>query len=90
LKYLIDFIKAKDIKKSKIYPHLKCSEDEAKILQNIVIKHIEGSSESLVYMVLNELYPDNGDFLQAVTFGYIKTLHCLDIVHLKPYIPNSH
>jgi len=74
LKYLIDFIKAKDIKKSKIYPHLKCSEDEAKILQNIVIKHIEGSSESLVYMVLNELYPDNGEFLYIQKLPLVKNL----------------
>jgi SpoVK/Ycf46/Vps4 family AAA+-type ATPase len=55
LKYLIDFIKAKDIKKAEIFPHLKCSEEEAKILQYIVKKHIEGS-ESIVYIVLNELY----------------------------------
>ncbi len=58
MKYLIDFIKSKKVKKSKIFPHLKCSEEEAKILQYIVKKHIEGSSESLVYVILTDLYSD--------------------------------
>jgi len=77
LEYLIDFIKAENITKAKIYPHLKCSADEAMILQNIVKKHIEGSSESLVYMVLNEIYPDDGEY------NYIKKLPLVkNLLHL--------
>ena len=74
MEYLIDFIKAKDITKTKIYVHLKCSKDEAEILQNIVKKHMEGSSESLVYMVLNEIYPDDGKFLYIQKLPLVKNL----------------
>ncbi len=74
MEYLIDFIKVKDITKAKIYHHLKCSPDEAEILQNIVKKHVEGSSESLVYMVLNEIYPDNGEYLYIQKLPLVKNL----------------
>jgi len=76
LKYLIDFISCDDITKAKIYPHLKCSEEEAYILQNIVKKHIEGSSDSLVYVVLNELYKSD-------EYEYIKKLPLVkNLLHL--------
>jgi SpoVK/Ycf46/Vps4 family AAA+-type ATPase len=75
LKYLINFIKAKDVKKTEIFPHLKCSEEEAKILQYIVKSHIEGS-ESLVHMVLNELYTEN-------EYEYIEKLPLIkNLLHL--------
>ncbi len=76
MKYLIDFIQCDDVKTTQIFTHLKCAEEEAKILQNIVRKHIEGSSESLVYVVLNELYP-NGKY------GYIEKLPLVkNLLHL--------
>ncbi len=75
MKYLINFIKAKDVKKTEIFPHLKCSEEEAKILQYIVKSHIEGS-ESLVHMVLNELYTEN-------EYEYIEKLPLIkNLLHL--------
>jgi len=75
LKYLINFIKVEDIKEADIFPHLKCSQEEAKILQYIVKKHIEGS-ESLVYVVLNDLYNKN-------KYEYIEKLPLIkNLLHL--------
>ena len=76
MKYLIDFIQNKDVTKTEIFPHLKCEEEEAKILQNIVRKHVEGSSDSLVYVVLNDLYPDG-------KYSYIEKLPLVkNLLHL--------
>ncbi|WP_281951979.1 ATP-binding protein [Nitrosophilus kaiyonis] len=81
MKFLIDFIKVKDIKKSKIFPHLKCSEEEAKILQKMAKKYIEGSEEINVYELLTELYDEN-EYEYIIKLDLIKNLLDLGwIVH---------
>ncbi len=56
--YLIDFLEVDDIEKSRIYPQLKCSKEEALLLRYIVARHIKGSEENSVYLTLTELYKE--------------------------------
>jgi len=56
LKHLIDFIESKAIENSKIFNDLKCSKDEAKILQKVVSRYIEGTEDNLVIDLLQECF----------------------------------
>ena len=53
---VIKFIKVKDIEKNKIFSQLKCSVDEAKILQYVVKEYIVGNDTLVVVDVLGEFY----------------------------------
>ena len=67
MKYLIDFIKVEDVSRAKIFTHLKCSIEEATILQHIVKKEIEGTSENSVYSILVEMFShDNYEYIEKV------------------------
>ena len=54
MKYLIEFIEAKNIKKSAIYQHLKCSEEEAKLVQYVCRRYVKGLEEVPVLEMLQE------------------------------------
>jgi SpoVK/Ycf46/Vps4 family AAA+-type ATPase len=56
LEYLVDFLENEDIKKSKIFSHLKCSEDEAKILKALVRRYIEGEVDIMANDILSEIF----------------------------------
>jgi len=56
LKYLIEFLEAKDVTKTEIYTQLKCQEDEGKVLQVLAQKFIAGSEDMLVVDILQSLY----------------------------------
>ena len=73
MKYLIDFLQADDVTESQIYDHLKCSESEAKILQAMARRYVEGSEEAGVLELLMELYGDE---------GYAHILHLAEIKRL--------
>ena len=53
---VIRFIKAKEIEKNKIFLQLKCSVDEAKILQFIVKEYTAGNDTLVVIDILSEFY----------------------------------
>ena len=53
---IIDFIKAEDIEKTSFFKHLKCSKDEAKILQYITKEYIKGRETLIVIDILAEFY----------------------------------
>lgn len=81
MKYLLDFINSKDISKAKVYPHLKCTLEEAKILQNLTKKYIEGTEEVSVIDLLTEIYGDE-NFRYLEKLPLIKNLLDLGwIVH---------
>jgi len=73
LKYLIDFLEAKDITKSEVYTQLKCSEDEAKVLQLMSQKYISGNEDMLVVDVLQTLFGEK-DYSYIQHLGLIKSL----------------
>ena len=67
MKHLITFLESKDIKKSAIFAHLKCSEEEALLLQAITKHFITGREEVIVADLLIERYTDEG-------YGYLEKL----------------
>jgi len=56
LQTLVEFLEHNEIEKSEIFTHLKCSEVEAKILQLLAKKYIQGQDDVLVLEVLQELF----------------------------------
>jgi len=67
LKYLIDFIEKSDPAKTKIFVHLKCSAEEARLIQYICRRYVNGEEEISVLNLLRENAKDNG-------YGYLKKL----------------
>jgi AAA+ superfamily predicted ATPase len=67
LKYLIDFIEKSDPAKTKIFAHLKCSAEEARLIQYICRRYVNGEEEISVLNLLRENTKDNG-------YGYLKKL----------------
>jgi SpoVK/Ycf46/Vps4 family AAA+-type ATPase len=65
---LIDFLESSNIKDSKIFEHLKCTEIEAKILQEITKSYIKGSVEVVVLDTLISIFGDKN-------YAHIKELH---------------
>ena len=56
LQYLIDFLEKKDVQKSSIYEHLKCTSDEAKLLQLMTKEYVLGTVDIGVSEILVKLY----------------------------------
>jgi len=55
LEYILDFLE-NDVEKTKIYPHLKCSKEEAEILKYMLKAYISGVEDNYVYQILNDFY----------------------------------
>ena len=53
---VIEFLNTKAVTKSKIYKHLKCKAQEAKILQHLSKEYIQGNDNVLVLDVLTSIY----------------------------------
>jgi len=60
LKYLIDFIETKDVKKTLIFEHLKCTEEEASLVQYICKRYVKGLEEISVLEILQENFSSEG------------------------------
>ncbi len=56
MKNLINFLESKDVSKSTIFSELKCSLEEAIILQNLTKRYINGVEEITVSSLLQEIY----------------------------------
>ena len=64
MKHLINFIESNNIKKTKIYKHLKSTEQEAKVLQYICRRFVKGIEETVVLDVLQDNFNYEGyDYL---------------------------
>ncbi len=67
MKYLVDFLKSKNVADSVIFPHLKCSLEEAKVLKNLTQKYIDGMEDISVSSLLKEIYPsENFEYIYKV------------------------
>jgi len=86
LKTLVNFLKTKNIEKSDIYIHLKCSKDEALVLRYIAQKYIEGQDDVLVIEVLQELYSSK-DYIYLNHLGELKNLLELGWLHQQSFTP---
>ncbi|CAA6824928.1 MAG: Cell division protein FtsH (EC, partial [uncultured Sulfurovum sp.] len=68
MKYLINFIEAKNVSKTKIFPHLKCSRQEAKILQYICRRFVKGIEETAVLDILQDNFEyESYDYLNYLS-----------------------
>ncbi len=86
MKTLVDFISIKEVEKSKIFPNLKCENSEAKILQYLTQKYIQGQDEILVLELLLELY-DDSDFKYLDHLKEIKLLLELGWLNQQSFTP---
>ncbi len=67
MKYLIEFIETKQVKKSAIYRHLKCTEEEARLVQYVCRRYVRGIEEVSVLEMLQEIFSKS-------TYLYLKKL----------------
>ena len=70
MEHLINFIEAKKIEKANIYKDLKCSESEAKILQYICRRFVQGVEETSVLEILQ-------DNFGSKNYDYLNHLHVI-------------
>ena len=105
MKHLINFIESKNIKKTKIYKHLKCSEEEAKILQYLCRRFVKGVEETVVLDILQDNFKYEGyDYLRylkvvknlidmgwlvQISFGQIKVQEVLELELLNSSVAPS-
>ncbi len=88
MKYLIDFLENKNIKKTKIFSQLKCTEEEATILRYLVDRHVKGEAENLVFAILNELFSfDNYQHIEKLPL--MKNLLDLGWIIQSNFMQNS-
>ncbi len=86
MKYLINFLEAKEVTSSEVYSQLKCGEEEAKVLQLLTQKFIGGNEDMLVVDILQSLYgEENYSYIQHL--GLIKTLLELGWVTQHSFTP---
>ncbi|MCX6060654.1 MAG: ATP-binding protein [Campylobacterales bacterium] len=73
MKYLIDFLENKTIEMSHVFAQLKCTVEEAKILQLLTQKFLQSQEDVPVFELLQEIYgAENYEYLTH--FGEVKTL----------------
>jgi len=86
VKVLIEFLETEDVTKTEIFPHLKCSENEAKILQKVAAKYVAGREDIYVFDMLQELFGDK-EFEYLDHLSEIKTLLELGWLHHQSFNP---
>ncbi len=67
MKYLIDFIESEDVRKSRIFKHLKCNKGEAELVRFICRGYVKGMEEISVLEMLRSHFSDK-------SYAYIKKL----------------
>ena len=86
MKTLVNFLNEKEIEKSEIFVHLKCSINEAKILQYIAHRYLKGQDDVLVLDLLQDLYgSENYEHLQHL--HELKSLLELGWLHQQSFTP---
>ena len=86
MKILVDFLQNKKIEESQIFAQLKCSVNEALMLQNLAKKYMEGQDDVLVLELLNDLYEDKG-FEHLSHLQEVKILLELGWIHQQSFTP---
>jgi len=86
LKNVIDFIETKDVQTTVLYPQLKCSTDEAKILQYMSKRYIQGSEEIIVLEIMQDIYGEQ-EYEYLYHLQEVKELLELGWLHQKTFTP---
>ncbi|HIP20962.1 MAG TPA: ATP-binding protein [Sulfurimonas sp.] len=86
MKNLVNFLSKKDVEKTEIFIHLKCSKTEAEMLQFLAQKYMQGEDDFLVLALLQELYSvQNFEHLEHL--GELKNLLELGWIHQQSFTP---
>jgi len=86
LKTLVNFLSQKNIEKSDIFIHLKCTSTEASMLQYLTKKYLKGQDDVLVLELLQDLYKsDNYEHLDHLQ--EIRNLLELGWLHQQSFTP---
>lgn len=86
MKILVDFLQNKNIEEAQIFTQLKCSVNEALMLQNLAKKYMQGQDDVLVLELLGELYEDS-DFEHLSHLQEVKILLELGWIHQQSFAP---
>jgi len=86
LKILVDFLQNKNIEESQIFAQLKCSANEALMLQNLAKKYMQGQDDVLVLELLNELFTSD-EFEHLNHLKEVKILLELGWIHQQSFAP---
>ena len=70
MKYIIEFLESLHLEKTSIFPHLKCSPEEALILQLMLKSYVTNQEEVIVYDVLIDRYSEKN-------YEYLKNLNLI-------------
>jgi AAA+ superfamily predicted ATPase len=73
LKHFINFIEAKDVSKTSIYKHLKCTKGEARLIQYICRRYVKGHEEVPVLEIVQDNFPEEG-YAYLKKLGLVKNL----------------
>ena len=86
MKSLIDFVESPKVERAKIFPHLKCSHEEAKILQFLSKRYVNGEDDILVLTLLQSLYGEE-QYVYLEHLAEVKTLLELGWLHQQSFTP---
>jgi len=86
LKNLVNFLSQKNVSKTTVFVHLKCSKTEAEMLQFLAYKYMEGEDNFLVLTLLQELYSVH-DFEHLEHLSELKNLLELGWIHQQSFTP---
>ena len=86
MKTLVNFLKTKDVEKSQIFSHLKCSATEALMLQYLSSAYMQGEDDVLVLTLLQELF-NSDDYEHLDHLKELKNLLELGWLHQQSFTP---
>lgn len=86
MKTLVNFLSVQNVEESEIYLHLKCSLVEAKILQFLAKKYMQGEDDVMVLSLLQELYASE-EYGHLEHLVEIKKLLELGWLHQQSFTP---
>ena len=86
MKVLQEFLEREDVAKTEIFPHLKCSCNEAKILQKVALKYVSGREDVYVIDILQELFGSKS-YAYLEHLQEVKTLLELGWLHHQSFHP---
>lgn len=90
MKHLIDFIEAEDVSKASIYEHLKCTKEEAELIQYVCRRYVKGLEEISVLEMLQEIFSQK-DYVYLKRLALIKNLLDLGwIIQISFGQPKAH
>ncbi len=85
MKILLEFIECKDLSKNDLFASLKCSLDEALVLQKVASSYIEGEDELVVLDLLRSIHKPRYAYLEHIVD--IKRLLELGWIHQQSFNP---